>query len=67
MDKMSGRESTKSKQKRQHTNNSQPAIVVKDASVPARDEKLSIQTHHSASKRMGGEQRENYNNIGKCV
>lgn len=35
-------ESTKSKQKRQHTYNSQPAIVVKDALVPARDEKLSI-------------------------
>lgn len=41
---MNGRESTQSKQKRQHTNNSQPAIVVKDALVPARDEKLDSNT-----------------------
>lgn len=43
MNKMNSWENTKSKQKRQHTYNSQPAIVVKDALVPARDErKLSI-------------------------
>ncbi len=53
MNKSNVRRNTKSKQKRQHTNSRQPAIVVKDASVPARDEKLSVQTHYSASTRMG--------------
>jgi len=57
MTKINGWDSTKSKQKRQHTYNSQPAIVVMDALVPAR-ETVDL-TRYSASKRMGEEQRHN--------
>ncbi len=58
MNKSNGRRNTKSKQKRQHTNSGLPAIVVKDASVPARAEKLSVRAHYSASTRMGDNQRQ---------
>lgn len=60
LNQIKGRKSITSKQKRQQlTNNTQPAIVVKDLSVPARDGKIIRSKEHSALNRTGWIEGEN--------